>query len=322
MLNYIAGDCQLELFQITDKIIKAQYTEDFAYILGDSSDFISLDYNVLQNQFGDFFVKCMKTYFNGRIQIYYLLDNKRKLIDLIPRMNEEMFMHSISNIIYIILEIKKNGFLKCQHIDLSIDNIYIDLNKKNISVVYMPFIRGDEVDVVTFEEKLKRIIYEMIEKSTLKSSSSVMELAYNIDLPTMTLEDLYITLERYQKGSMSLDYSNDVGLSSAYKKYTSLCAVGNNIPSEYMPFEISICKDEVVIGSDKRLADAVIDFNRAVSHTHCKLNRHKNRYTITDLNSRNGTYINNIKIQSNQPYPIKNSDIIKLANVEFEFIVK
>lgn len=41
-------------------------------------------------------------------------------------------------------------------------------------------------------------------------------------------------------------------------------------------------------------------------------------YTITDLQSANGTYVNKIRLQPNQPYPINNGDIIRLANSDFQ----
>ena len=39
---------------------------------------------------------------------------------------------------------------------------------------------------------------------------------------------------------------------------------------------------------------------------------------ITDLQSANGTYVNKAKLQPNQSTPIKNGDVIRLANSDFQ----
>lgn len=70
-----------------------------------------------------------------------------------------------------------------------------------------------------------------------------------------------------------------------------------------------------------RLADQV-DYcvkNPAVGRIHAELTRGQEGYFITDMNTRNGTYVNGMRIEPNTGHPIKNGDRIRLANEEFEF---
>ena len=98
-----------------------------------------------------------------------------------------------------------------------------------------------------------------------------------------------------------------------YSKGT-LKIVAVNAP---VPFELEITKDEYVIGRKKEMVDGLISFNKAVGRVHCKIVHSAGRYAIIDLNSSNGTYVNRVRIQSNQPYPIKEGDVIRLANSQF-----
>ena len=41
------------------------------------------------------------------------------------------------------------------------------------------------------------------------------------------------------------------------------------------------------------------------------------RYYIVDLNSANGTFINKLRIPSGQRHPLKNGDVVRLANSDF-----
>ena len=45
------------------------------------------------------------------------------------------------------------------------------------------------------------------------------------------------------------------------------------------------------------------------------------QYMITDLKSANGTYVNRVRLTPEQPHQIKNGDIIRLANSDFQVVI-
>jgi len=59
--------------------------------------------------------------------------------------------------------------------------------------------------------------------------------------------------------------------------------------------------------------------NPAVGRIHAELTKGSQGYCITDMNTRNGTFINGIRIEPNMEHPLKNGDRIMLANEEFQF---
>lgn len=63
-------------------------------------------------------------------------------------------------------------------------------------------------------------------------------------------------------------------------------------------------------------ADLAIPY-RFVSSRHFELRRVGNEFTITDLNSTNGTLVNNKPLTPNQPQPIHNGDIIRIGDDAF-----
>ena len=82
--------------------------------------------------------------------------------------------------------------------------------------------------------------------------------------------------------------------------------------------EIEVTKDEFIIGKKKELVDGVVSFNKMISRSHCKINRRGNQYMVTDLQSANGTYVNKVRLQPNQPCQIKNGDVIRMADSDFQ----
>ncbi|MGZ3498290.1 MAG: FHA domain-containing protein [Vulcanimicrobiaceae bacterium] len=57
------------------------------------------------------------------------------------------------------------------------------------------------------------------------------------------------------------------------------------------PFE-----EEIVIGRDEQVADACITIDRYVSRRHAKLRASAGRILLTDLQSRNGTRVNDLPV--------------------------
>jgi len=59
--------------------------------------------------------------------------------------------------------------------------------------------------------------------------------------------------------------------------------------------------------------------NPAIGRIHAELTKGPDGYCITDMNTRNGTYINGTRIEPNTGHPIKSGDRFMLANEEFQF---
>lgn len=137
-----------------------------------------------------------------------------------------------------------------------------------------------------------------------------MQLSADLSNGTYSIEDIcaHIKGKTIPRGGQSEPHREAVqtGL---------LRIVAMNAPTHV---EIAVTKDDFVIGKKAELCDGVIGFNKMISRSHCKFNQCGNRYTVTDLQSANGTYVNKVRLQPNQPFPIKDGDIVRLANSDFQ----
>jgi hypothetical protein len=59
-----------------------------------------------------------------------------------------------------------------------------------------------------------------------------------------------------------------------------------------------------------------------VSHRHALIHRKENRYEITDLDSTNGVFLNNKRIQPNKPYPLPNGSKVRLGLLVLYIVYK
>ena len=277
---------------------------NFAYILNNNSLFLTTEYKVLQSQVNSSFVKCMKMYYNGQIQLYYITHALKPLSAMLHGMDPQSFLTVASNLFTNIIDVKHNGFLSCQNIDISLEHIFVEPTTYKVHLVYLP--TGERLfpDTASFENELRTSLVKLV--SALPNLSATNTLQFSVDLSNgmLSLENLAV---RLKDGKFNQRYAENVGTKT-------IRIVALNAP---VRVALLINKDAFVIGKSPA-ADGVIGFNQMISRVHCRINRSSDSITITDLQSANGTFVNRIRLQANQPYPLKDGDVIRLANSDFK----
>lgn len=80
--------------------------------------------------------------------------------------------------------------------------------------------------------------------------------------------------------------------------------------------DILLNKEDFIIGRLEGQVDYILK-NNAVGKIHVQIITGKGKCYVKDLNSMNGTYINNARLESNKEYELKVNDSLRLANSEF-----
>ena len=74
-----------------------------------------------------------------------------------------------------------------------------------------------------------------------------------------------------------------------------------------------------LIGKQESLADFTIP-DDTVSRLHVRIDQKDGGYTLTDLNSTNGTTVNNRKLEANEMVPLQVGDLVDIAGYHFQFL--
>lgn len=113
----------------------------------------------------------------------------------------------------------------------------------------------------------------------------------------------------------STNISETIILTEEKQEFACLQRMNNGIMDK-----VSITKSNFIVGRLSNYVDYLID-NNAIGRTHAEILCREGQYFIKDLNSKNGTFLNEIKLNSNKEYTINNGDKVKFANVEYTFIL-
>lgn len=295
----------MEKKDITEMVCGA----NFAYVLSDNSDFLSTEYKVLQSQRNSSFVRCMKMLYNGKVQLYYMVEKLKPLTALLPALDGDSFITVVSNLFASILDVQGNGFLSCQNIDISFGKIYVDAATYKVRLVYLPLSKRMYDDDASFENAIRAELVKLIAGVSALSCAKTMQLSADLSDGTLTLKDVYNRMKGQQGEKETTEHA------AGGKSDGTLRMIAMNVPSR---IEIKVTKDGFVIGKKADRCDGVVSFNKMISRQHCRINQVGDGYTITDLDSANGTYVNRVRLQPNEPHPIKSGDIIRLANSDFQ----
>ncbi len=286
---------------------------NFSYVLNDNSIFLSIEYKVLQNQGNSCFVKCMKMMYNGKIQLLYQTKSLKPFLSLVPNIDPDKLVTVVTNLLSNIVEVKHNGFLSCQNIDIDLDKIFIDPTTLNVYFVYLPLSKKTYNDYSFFENGIRSSLIRFITSTPSLLSSNTSLLCDDLSDGTLSIETICSNL----KGGKTIGVSEELVQNSKLRS-SALRLVSMNSPDR---IEFVINKDEYVIGKKANACDGVIEFNKMVSRSHCKISSKGNKYTVTDLQSANGTFVNKVRLMPNIPYPINNGDVIRMANSDFQVII-
>ena len=82
--------------------------------------------------------------------------------------------------------------------------------------------------------------------------------------------------------------------------------------------EVKINKDEFIIGRMKDNVDYYIP-NKAVGKIHAKFIIKDDKFYLVDLESKNGTYIDNVRLKPNAMYEVRKGSKITFANSIYMF---
>ena len=287
--------------------------DNIAYILKDNSMFLTTEYKVLQSQTGGCFLRSMKMLYNGRIQLYYMTDSWRPLSALLPLLSSDRFLAVASSFLSAVEEVKNNGFLSCRNLELSGDRIYVDMNTSKVRLIYLPVSVPVFQDETAFETELRAELLREVNQRDDRTLPEMVRLAENLSDGTLSLGDL----GRVMRGETvrprkEPEPPQHIGAGTLY-------LVAMNAP---VRAEVKVTKDEFVIGKNPAAVDAALTFSKMISRVHCKISRSGSGYTVMDLNSSNGTFVNRQRLTPQRPYSVKNGDVVRIASTDFQVIIR
>ncbi len=301
----------MNLLLESGKISEQRVNENFSYTLEKDCSLNQMEYKVMQSQNGTEFVNCMSVLFNGKNQLLYMPGELKTLLSMSRGIDEEDFITIIASLLGCVADIKKNGFLSCQNIEIASDKIYVDPVTYNIRLIYVPIQPKIYEDYTSFEDDLRMGVTRIINSEFNMHGKKIQQLYYDLYDKAVKLEDLY---EKIRKKNTDNDQATKKE-SEKTSRVKRMCLTALDAPIHTV---IEVNQDALSIGRNASMSDVAINFNSAIGRKHCTILRNASFFMIKDENSVNGTFVNNVKVVPGQIRRLDDGDVISLANTKFK----
>ena len=116
--------------------------------------------------------------------------------------------------------------------------------------------------------------------------------------------------ERYMRS----EFRGETCFDTPHIKQPVMTVAAVNSP---IPFSLTVNKSDYRIGKNPDMVDGAVTYNPAISRVHCRITFYNGRYYITDMDSANGTYVNQQRLFSREMRELNSGDSIRLANSDF-----
>lgn len=294
---------------------------NFEYILENNNYFVNTDYKVLQSQANGIFIQCMKMTRNGKTDLYYITNDYRPMSSMFVGITADTLIAVVVNLFASVIEVRNNGFLACQCIDLSWDKIFVEQNTLKVKLVYLPLSVKAFDSYAEFESELRASIVKLIHKVISETSERLNRFQQDLCNGSLSIEDVYNRSRN--AGAPPIPKQEDpakktpVAAAAASNGNGTIKLVAMNAP-EYA--EIIIDSSDVLIGKKQEMVDKVISYNKMISRKHCRITNRNGAFYINDEGSANGTYVNGVRVSPGQKCQINRGDIVRLADSDFQIV--
>ena len=182
----------------TDKVVEIKDSQNHAYILEVPELFFSVGYKVLLGQEKNGFIKCTKVSHNGKDKLIYDISKFKTLESLMFSLKLDVILSILINFLDSIILVKNNGFMQCENILVSPDQIFIDCENLSVNLIYLPiYFEADNVSYRIFEKELK-INLSVILKAYNEQNPYINAIYENMMDSDFTLEDVHASLKDLQ----------------------------------------------------------------------------------------------------------------------------
>ena len=180
------------MYVLKDKEIirEVRSVNNFGYILEDMNYFVSTDYKVLQSQNNGIFVSCMKMMYNGKIELYYITDDFRPMSKMLDGITSNMLINIIVNLFESVVEVRNNGFLQSQNIDISWDKIFVVPSTLKVKLIYLPINIKAFDSYTEFESELRASLVKLINRMFTSVNERLDKLTSDLVNGSMSIEDI------------------------------------------------------------------------------------------------------------------------------------
>ena len=239
---------------------------------------------------------CSWTKWNERVQLVYFLDGLTPLSKKREELSLEELCEVCKWVLDLLMKIESGMMLSPENVSWDMDSIYLD-EENQVNIICLPAVLP--IEVLESRIYIKRVYALMEEILTPKEGGDVI--CRHIE-----------TLKNRSFGDWVALKNTLVARTPIDEEVLTLRSVNTSTP-----FVFKIGHDDFVIGPDPDACQGCIYGALSVSPVHAMIGWNDISYYVMDLDSREGTFLNDIKLQPQTQIPIGKGSVLRFAECTF-----
>ena len=294
-------------------MIVKENERQLSFLFQEKDSYFEMGYLILKQAKLEGMLPYKRTQQNGKEKLAFQIKGLRKLSDILMEASEDEVIDILYAVVFMTQRVEENGFMKKECIWCRYENIYYDTEERKPLLAVLPitqeFRYADGASWMKgFEECLFHIADCLSEGKKQRVQQLITLLVSNQICTAELLEEMN-TLGTGMAGMLT-----DQTKGAAEEKETKLELV---YAGKEGTFCFHIEEDDFAIGRDESAVDGLLQLSAKVSRRHCLITKINRNYFVQDLNSMNGTYVNDIQIPREELMELEQNDVLRIADVAF-----
>lgn len=282
------------------------FGDKFAYSLSDDRSFAQTEYKVIHNEKSLNVVPVIKIRFNEQ-RLLFFMPSGIPLKKLQNSIGIHEYCIVMSSMLDEIKKIQNNGFLNIKNIDLSLNRIFVNSENYRVALSYVPSTEHVYLDLMDFNKSLKHLCLQILSENPALQNKEGLAIRETIKQSKGDVDSLYEIMSTAEEAGFNLDPYHEGR--DEFHQEVLLKSVDGAIPINFR-----INTDRFVLGRKPELVNGLISCSPLIGRVHAVITKSNGQFYLSDLKSKNGTYLNNTKVI--RPTLIRNGDVIRLGNVK------
>lgn len=302
-------------------------------------------YKVLHSVAGSNLLCGYKSLFNGHIKLTYDISECTPLPAMYQTLTAEQALGVLGELMNTLEQIYDIGFLQYENISLHPEDIFLDSNSYQVFLIYIPVRTGRKaMGRAEFEQAFRACLLDLLGRipaaerlralrEALASGQAMAEIRERLQsgeffsAPAPAPEpappapeperrpgvgERLRGLFRRERKERGRPETPTPAPPAAGQRWL---LVGVDTPE---PVELHLTGEQFVVGRSSQSAQGVVGFNRTIGREHCRFSLRGEHCYLEDLDSANGTFLNDIRLTPGKHYEAVPGDRIRLSNSSFE----
>ncbi len=270
------------------------------YLLGGNARFYNTEYKIMETI--PELLDCYKATLNGRTELVYTTENLVPLSVVLPQLTEDSFLVLAIKLCEVIKGIADNGFLNWQHIDFAKERIFYQPADKSLHLVYMP-VEGVYISPGFMDKETRSFISSLTRETRDPDAQKMAVVRSHVQSVEESLPEFIKNLNKLLRSKVTVieeDHGMRLLLHNADAGHT-----------------ITVDKPEFTIGKKATAVDGLIPYSKFVGRTHCRIIKREKDFYVYDLESTNGTFVNEKIVEPENGVLLRDGDRLKIADIAF-----